>query len=92
MLRFSGSDVPAYGFGTVGLDGNGDDCHRGAGITKLGVQGLPTWQVIAAASIGGPADDHDFLATELRERNFVAVEVVEHNVRCFGRVECVSAE
>ena len=51
-------DVLAYGVGAVGFDSDSDDGDRCSGGAKLGVEGLPTWQVIAAASIGSPADEN----------------------------------
>ena len=50
-------DVVAHGVGAVGFDSDGDDGDRCSGVAKFGVEGLPTWQVIAAASIGSPADE-----------------------------------
>lgn len=39
-----------------GLEADGDDLDPERG--DLGAQGLPTWQVTGAASIGGPGDEH----------------------------------
>lgn len=58
-------DVLTHCIGAVAFDGDSDDRDRGVGLPKFGVEGLPTWQVVSAASIGGPTDDHDFLAMEL---------------------------
>lgn len=65
VLRMRCIDVLAHSVGAVGFDGDSDDGDRGAGLTEFGVESLPTWQVVSAASIGGPTDDHDFLAAEL---------------------------
>ena len=65
MLRLRRFDVLPHCIGAVGLDGDSDDRDWSASLTKLGIEGLPTWQVIAAASIGSPTDDHDLLAAEL---------------------------
>lgn len=89
MRRF---DELAHCVGAVGLNGNSDDRDRCAGVTKFGVEGLPTWQVVSTASIGSPTDDYDFLAAELGERDLIAIEVVEHDVGGVSRVERVPAE
>ena len=54
-------------------------------------QCLPPGQDESAASIRRPGDKHHLLSAQRREVEIVAVDVGQHEVRCFSGDQCVSA-
>ncbi len=90
MCRFRRLDEWARNIGVAQFKGDRNDLN--AEGCEFFAQCLPTWQVVATASIGRPGYDNNFLTPQRRQVEVISVEIWKDDVWGLSGYERSSAE